>query len=71
MILVPKAAHNEPILLTRTPYSASALTGHAQSSHLGPILKGYDNALNLFSRADTSEWYRMSGASMARKATTS
>src|SRR4051794_21698945 len=45
VVLVPKGAHNSPILLTRTPYSATALTGHAQSSHLGPMLSGYDNAL--------------------------
>jgi putative CocE/NonD family hydrolase len=45
IVLVPKGAHNSPILLTRTPYSARVLTGHAQSSHLGPILNGYDNAL--------------------------
>src|SRR5256886_8134200 len=30
--------------LTRTPYSATELTSHAASAHLGPILWGYDNA---------------------------
>src|ERR1700748_1027397 len=44
VILVPNGAKNAPILLTRTPYSATELTSHAQSSHLGPILNGYDNA---------------------------
>ena len=44
VILVPKGAKNAPILLTRTPYSATDLTSHAHSSHLGPILQGYDNA---------------------------
>jgi len=44
VILVPKGASRAPILLTRTPYSASELTGHANSSHLGSILWGYDNA---------------------------
>src|SRR5438045_2380306 len=44
VILVPKGAKNAPILLTRTPYNANDLTGHAVSSHLGPILNGYDNA---------------------------
>jgi putative CocE/NonD family hydrolase len=44
VILVPKGAHDAPILLTRTPYNADELTTHAQSSHLGPILQGYDNA---------------------------
>lgn len=44
VILVPKGARNAPILLTRTPYNATALTSHSQSTHLGPILSGYDNA---------------------------
>ena len=44
IILVPKGAAHAPILLTRTPYNAKTLTGHAQSAHLGPILNGYDNA---------------------------
>ena len=47
VILVPKGAKRAPILLTRTPYDASALTGHAQSAHLGPILNGYDNATDV------------------------
>jgi putative CocE/NonD family hydrolase len=44
VILVPKGAQRAPILLTRTPYDADGLTSHARSSHLGPILWGYDNA---------------------------
>ena len=44
VILVPKGAQGAAMLLTRTPYDASALTSHAESSHLGPILSGYDNA---------------------------
>ena len=44
VILVPKGAKGAAILLTRTPYDATNLTSHAQSSHLGPILNGYDNA---------------------------
>jgi putative CocE/NonD family hydrolase len=44
VILVPKEAKGAPILLTRTPYDATALTSHAESAHLGPILNGYDNA---------------------------
>jgi putative CocE/NonD family hydrolase len=53
VILVPKGAKNAPILLTRTPYSADALTSHDPRSgeaagnssiHLGPALYGYDNA---------------------------
>jgi len=47
VILVPRSATKSkpaPILLTRTPYSADELTTHAQSSHMGPALWGYDNA---------------------------
>ena len=44
VIILPQGVKGAPILLTRTPYSASALTSHAESSHLGPILNGYDNA---------------------------
>src|SRR2546427_9022251 len=47
VIIVPKSAKHEPILLTRTPYNATELTSHAASSHLGPILNGYDNALEV------------------------
>ncbi|MGA9797053.1 MAG: CocE/NonD family hydrolase [Rhizomicrobium sp.] len=44
VILIPRGAHHAGIVLTRTPYSADELTGHAQSGHLGMILDGYDNA---------------------------
>ena len=52
VILVPSGAKNAPILLTRTPYDATALTSHSQSSHLGPNLnydndKAYDNAADV------------------------
>jgi uncharacterized protein len=47
VILVPKGAKHAPILLTRTPYDATAQTTHAWSSHLGPILYGYDNATDV------------------------
>jgi putative CocE/NonD family hydrolase len=47
VILVPKGARRAPILLTRTPYNATGLTSHAESSHLGPILTGYDNATDV------------------------
>src|SRR5262245_29069882 len=52
VIIVPKGLidarkvdpnKHAPILLTRTPYNATELTSHANSSHLGPILNGYDN----------------------------
>src|SRR5437667_7615717 len=44
VILIPKGAKGAPILLTRTPYDANALTTHANSAHPGPSLFGYDNA---------------------------
>ncbi len=45
VILVPKGAKHEGILLTRTPYSATATTTNALSIHLASTLYGYDNAL--------------------------
>ena len=47
VIVIPKGAKNAPILLTRTPYSAKAQTSHLPSAHLGPILSGYDNPLEV------------------------
>src|ERR1051326_4067447 len=51
VIIVPKSVidskKHAPMLLTRTPYNATELTSHAASSHLGPILNGYDNALEV------------------------
>jgi hypothetical protein len=47
VILVPKGARRAPILLTRTPYDATDMTTHSQSSHLGPSLSGYDNATDV------------------------
>ena len=47
VIIVPKGAKHAPILLTRTPYNAAALTSHAASSHLSSILQGYDNATDI------------------------
>ena len=44
VILVPKSAKSAPMLLTRTPYDATALTSNLQSAHLGSSLYGYDNA---------------------------
>src|SRR5215813_7226248 len=43
VIFVPKGAKNAPILITRTPYDANAMTSHSESSHLGPMFQGYDN----------------------------
>ena len=50
VVLVPKGAlgkKSAPILLTRTPYDATELTTHAQSSHLASVLQGYDNATDV------------------------
>ena len=47
VVLVPRGATRAPILLTRTPYKANALTSHTNSSHLGPALDGYDNAVDV------------------------
>jgi putative CocE/NonD family hydrolase len=47
VILVPKGAKDTPILLTRTPYDATTLTTHAESSDLGRALDGYDNAVDV------------------------
>src|SRR6266567_6870825 len=44
VILVPNGAKSAPILMTRTPYNATALTTHSQSIHLGPTLH-YNNDL--------------------------
>src|SRR5580765_6854875 len=45
VILVPKGARGAPILLTRTPDDADKRTTNTDSSHLGPSLQGYDNAV--------------------------
>jgi len=47
VIVIPKGAKSAPILLTRTPYNATSQVSHAASSHLGPILNGYDNAVDV------------------------
>jgi uncharacterized protein len=47
VIVIPKGAKNAPMLLTRTPYNASGMLNHEASSHLGPILEGYDNATDV------------------------
>src|SRR5204862_2000357 len=47
VVLVPKGAKSAPILLTRTPYDATELTSHAESSNLASILTGYDNATDV------------------------
>ncbi|MBF5046652.1 CocE/NonD family hydrolase [Aggregicoccus sp. 17bor-14] len=47
VILVPRGAKGRPMLLTRTPYDADSLTRHAESTHLGRVLQGYDNATDV------------------------
>jgi putative CocE/NonD family hydrolase len=47
VILIPKGAKHEGIVLTRTPYDAKELTHHVMSGHLGPMLEGYDNATDV------------------------
>jgi putative CocE/NonD family hydrolase len=47
VVLVPRGAKGAPILLTRTPYDANALTTHKSSAHLGVALHGYDNATDV------------------------
>jgi len=47
VILVPKGAKGAPLLLTRTPYDADALTKNAESTQLESVLTGYDNAADV------------------------
>jgi putative CocE/NonD family hydrolase len=47
VILVPTGASHAPILLTRTPYDADALSANTTSTHLGASLYGYDNATDV------------------------
>jgi uncharacterized protein len=47
LIFLPRNARGAPILLTRTPYDADALTSHEKSSHLASMLEGYDNAVEV------------------------
>jgi putative CocE/NonD family hydrolase len=52
VILVPKGAARAPILLTRTPYSADALTAKLASAHLGSVLSGPEGAGEALSSYD-------------------
>jgi uncharacterized protein len=47
VILVPKGARRAAMLLTRTPYSASAMASRAVSGSLEMVLAGYDNAADI------------------------
>ena len=69
VILIPRGASHAAIILTRTPYSAEAQTGYAQSGHMGMILDGYDNANDtILEGGQHRAWCRMCGASMAPRA---
>jgi hypothetical protein len=49
VIMIPKGAHDAPMLMTRTPYDAKNMvteTEHGQlSGNMGTALEGYDNAV--------------------------
>ncbi|MFN8574262.1 MAG: CocE/NonD family hydrolase [Gemmatimonadaceae bacterium] len=47
VILIPKGARRAPMLLTRTPYSATATTSYSPTTHMATALDGYDNALDV------------------------
>ncbi len=47
VIVMPKGTKSAGILLTRTPYGATGMVSHEASSHLGPILQGYDNVTDV------------------------
>ena len=47
VILIPKGAHDAPVIFTRTPYNAEGLTSNQHSGDLGSILDGYDNAYDV------------------------
>ena len=71
VVLVPKGAKHEGILLTRTPYSANALTSELRTACISARLCG-DTTMRPrpSSREATSAWCRTSAASMGVKATT-
>jgi hypothetical protein len=47
VILIPKGAHDAPIILTRTPYNAEGLTANQHSGDMGSVMDGYDNAYDV------------------------
>ncbi|MEG3144977.1 CocE/NonD family hydrolase [Sphingomonas sp. RT2P30] len=47
VILIPRGAHDAPVIFTRTPYNAEGLTANQHSGDLGSILDGYDNAYDV------------------------
>src|SRR5437773_8051568 len=51
VILVPNGAKNAPMLMTRTPYNATALTSHSQSIHIGPTLHYKNDLFGVYDNA--------------------
>src|SRR3569623_2123227 len=47
VILIPRGAHDAPIILTRTPYNAEGLTANQHSGDMGSVMDGYDNAYDV------------------------
>ena len=47
VILVPKGARRAPILLTRTPYDATAMTSINATTHLADAIDGYDHPVDV------------------------
>ena len=49
VIMVPRGAHDAPMLMTRTPYNAMGMVTRTEHGHLsgsmGTALEGYDNAV--------------------------
>ncbi len=71
VILVPKGAKGAPILLTRTPYDADALTSRTRQLRTSArSCTATTTPPTSSSRAATSAWSRTSAASTAPRATT-
>ncbi len=70
VILIPKGAKHEGILLTRTPYDAHQLSTNLHSEHLGTRLWDTTTPRKRSSKGATSGCCRIFAASMAAKATT-
>lgn len=47
IIMLPVGARGAGILLSRTPYDARAKVAYTPSGHLGPMLKGFDNPVDV------------------------
>ena len=47
VILVPKGVKRAPILLTRTPYDATAMTSINATTHLADAIDGYDHPVDV------------------------